>query len=241
MSHWVAELTWDQVAEHIGKGVIAVLPIGAEAKEHGYHMPMNTDYLQARWIVDNLAEHYPLLSWPVLNYGFYPAFIEYPGSCTLTAQTFSQVIKELLLSIIRSNFKRIIILNTGISTITPITKLLNTTQFPKSVNIKLVNVYSGTQYQSVEMQIREQNYGAHADELETSKLLEIAPTKVRMDKAEASDGKFVSGPLVRDDPNHPNFSPSGVYGDPRLATKEKGVMLLEAMLDDIGKEIETMK
>jgi creatinine amidohydrolase/Fe(II)-dependent formamide hydrolase-like protein len=34
-------------------------------------------------------------------------------------------------------------------------------------------------------------------------------------------------------PNEPNFSRSGVYGDTRLASKEKSELLVLAMLNDL--------
>ena len=44
----VAKLSWDEIAGRISDIAVGVIPIGTEAKEHGYHLPMNTDYLQAK-------------------------------------------------------------------------------------------------------------------------------------------------------------------------------------------------
>jgi creatinine amidohydrolase/Fe(II)-dependent formamide hydrolase-like protein len=44
---------------------------------------------------------------------------------------------------------------------------------------------------------------------------------------------MTSGSLNRGCPNEPNYTPSGVYGDPRLASKEKGELLVQAMLNDL--------
>ena len=41
-------------------------------------------------------------------------------------------------------------------------------------------------------------------------------------------------PLTPDDAESPNYSPSGSWGDPTLATKEKGEALLEAMAEDVA-------
>jgi creatinine amidohydrolase len=41
--HEVAGLTWDRIGERLDDGAVAILPIGAGAKQHGFHMPMGTD------------------------------------------------------------------------------------------------------------------------------------------------------------------------------------------------------
>ena len=48
--HLLERLTWDEVARRLENGAAAVLPIGAAAKEHGFHLPMNTDRVQAEWL-----------------------------------------------------------------------------------------------------------------------------------------------------------------------------------------------
>jgi creatinine amidohydrolase len=35
------------------------------------------------------------------------------------------------------------------------------------------------------------------------------------------------------DPSSPNYSPSGSFGDPTLASAEKGAALTQAMLEDV--------
>ncbi|MBA2411033.1 MAG: creatininase family protein [Gammaproteobacteria bacterium] len=54
-----------------------------------------------------------------------------------------------------------------------------------------------------------------------------------MDLAQACTREVKSGPLNRNDPDAPNYSPSGVYGDPQLASREKGEILVQAMLEDL--------
>ena len=37
-------------APHLRDGAAAILPIGAAAKQHGFHLPLNTDRIQAEWL-----------------------------------------------------------------------------------------------------------------------------------------------------------------------------------------------
>ena len=66
-------------------------------------------------------------------------------------------------------------------------------------------------------------------------MLALAPELVRMSRAEASPrpARQAAGPLTPFDSSSPNFSRSGSYGDPTLATRAKGEFLLAAMVEDV--------
>ena len=49
---------------------------------------------------------------------------------------------------------------------------------------------------------------------------------------------MAKGPLNRADPIRLNYSPSGVYGDPSLASRDKGEALLQAILQDLYELLE---
>ena len=70
-------------------------------------------------------------------------------------------------------------------------------------------------------------------------MLAIAPHLVDMARAEASPAlkQEAPGALTPSDPNSPNYSRSGSYGDPTLATAAKGEALLAAMLDDLSEQV----
>jgi creatinine amidohydrolase len=74
--------------------------------------------------------------------------------------------------------------------------------------------------------------------METSLMLALAPHLVDMMRAEASPARESATPgvLTPSDPNSPNYSRSGSYGDPTLATAAKGKALLAAMLDDLDEQ-----
>ena len=227
----VAEQSWPEVEAALANHAIAVLPIGATCKEHGKHMPMATDYLQTEWLISQIINQVNIVVWPTLGYGYYPAFVDYPGSCSLEENTFEKVVLEIIQGIIKSGAEQIFLLNTGISTIPA---LKNTVVSLKdSISITLSNIYSGDHFCAVEKKIKQQIRGSHADEIETSIMLAIASDKVLMDLADVYIEEKQPGPFNRIKKNQPNYSPSGVYGDARLATVEKGRLLLDAMLKDV--------
>jgi creatinine amidohydrolase len=196
--HDVAGLTWDRIGQQLRNGAAAILPIGAGAKEHGFHMPMATDQVFADYFARALAKKIDALIWPTLTYGAYPAFVSYAGSVSLSNEAFQAVVTEIADALVDFGARRVLILNTGLSTIAPV--------------------------------------GSHADEIETSLMMVVAPELV--DMAQATPSPFSAkapapGALSPDDPTSPNYSPSGSFGDPTLASVDKGSRLLAAILEDM--------
>ena len=227
----VAEKTWPDIEAAFANNAVAILPIAASCKEHGKHLPMATDYIQAEWLISQLINQINAVFWPSLSYGHYPAFVDYPGSCNLEESTFEKVVIEINHNIISAGANKIYLLNTGISTIPTLENVVRI--LSSFVKIQLINVYSGEYFSIVEKSIKQQKRGSHADEIETSIMLAIAPKKVNMELADTCTEEKQPGPLNRTQQDQPNYSPSGVYGDARLATEEKGKLLVAAMLKDI--------
>ena len=227
----VANLTWKEIEKRINSGTTGILPVGAASKEHGLHLPMNTDQIQAEWFAWQLAETENVLIWPTVVYGYYPAFTDYAGSCTLHTGTFTQMSREILESILHSGTSHVLVINTGISTIPPLEQAIDC---PVCKNrVTLFNAYSGRQFLQVQNSIQQQTNGGHADEIETSIMLAIAPDRVDMNLADTCITKTSSGVLSHRDPDSPRYSASGVVGDAVLATVEKGRQLCDAILLDL--------
>jgi creatinine amidohydrolase len=233
---FIERLSWDAVRARIAGGAAAILPIGAAAKQHGFHLPMNTDRIQAEWLASRIAEHIDALVWPTIAYGYYPAFVEYAGSSGLSAPVFEAVIAEIATGIIGFGCRALFVLDTGISTLAPVDRALARPAFGEVLHLK---VHDGPRYRRAARELAEQSHGSHADELETSLMLALAPDRVDMSRAEASPAVKTETPgrLTPSDASSPNYSRSGSYGDPTLATRAKGEVLLAAMVDDLIEQV----
>jgi len=192
--NFIERMTWDEVARHIGNGAAAILPVGAAAKEHGFHLPLNTDRIQAEWLASQLAERFDALIWPTLSYGYYPAFVAYAGSSSLSSATFEAVVHEIASGIVDHGCRKLFVLNTGISTLAPVERALARLDAGKVMHLR---IHEGPRYRQAADRLTEQNHGSHS----------------------------------------PNYSRSGSYGDPTLATSAKGEILLAAMLDDLREQV----
>ena len=235
-SAYVENLTWDDVEQNIAQGAIGVLSIGAASKEHGWHMPMNTDWIQAKWYEEQAMSAVHCLVWPTVGYGYYPAFTDFAGSCTLKESTFTNLIEDICGSIFKSGVQKLFIINTGVSTKKP---LIEAVKKFKS-NVFLHHANEGVHLENAKKQVCVQQYGTHADEAETSFMMAISPQSVIAEKRSLTshpmDFKFELR-IAKTEKDHVNYSPSGVYGDATLATLQKGEAIKNAKIQDLNHSI----
>lgn len=236
--HFVEHMSWDEVARRIARGAATILPIGAAAKQHGLHLPLDTDRIQAEFLASKLAARIDTLIWPTLTYGHYPAFVGYAGSISLSEATFEAVVAEIASGILAHGCRALFVLDTGISTRAAVGHALARVEAGNTLHLR---IHEGPRYRRAAAELARQGHGSHADELETSLMLAISPAIVEMSRAEASPpvAQPAPGRLTHSDQTSPNYSRSGSFGDPTLATLEKGEALLAAMLDDLCEQATT--
>ena len=236
---WLEDLTWPEAAERLKAGRHVIVPIGARAKEHGHHLPLNTDFRLARALCDGIAAELPVLIAPVVDFGYYPAFADYPGSQHLKAETFMALLEELIEPFIRDGARAISIVNTGVSTEGPVEIVVRNLQARHGVQIAVAHI---RRLGLSANHLLGQKLGGHGDEHETSIILAIDPHAVRMDRARVDYGHALHEPSTvfyqpsrfsGDPGSGSNYSATGVRGDPTLATAEKGCIILATQIADL--------
>lgn len=234
---FIEELAWPDVADAFKTGMPVILPIGAASKEHGHHLPMKTDWLLARALAEGIAARLPVLIAPTVPFGYYPVFRAYPGSQHLSADTFVRLLTELLEGFIDQGALRMAIVNTGVSTEGPIGLATRGILERRGITIGVADI---RRLGHKADHLLQQKRGSHADERETSVMLAIAPALVRMDLARADYGKkppagVFAAPVTMQsiDPGATDYSETGAFGDPSLASTEKGQAILDAMIEDL--------
>jgi creatinine amidohydrolase len=222
---WLEDLTWPEARDWFARGAPVVVPIGAISKEHGHHLPLKTDYLYARE--------------PVVGFGYYPAFVRYPGSQSLRSETFGALLTDIFQKFIRDGVKRLAVINTGVSTEPVLRCVVRDLYEATGVRVHTADIRMLGAATRGTMQ---QKLGGHGDESETSVILAIAPETVRRERAQPDYGHALTEPrsvfytptIFDGDPaSGPDYSATGVRGDPTLATAEKG----EAILADMAAEL----
>jgi creatinine amidohydrolase len=231
-------LSWDEAERILTPDTVVVIALGAESKEHGRHLQLNNDFLMAEYLKKRVLAAAPqnVVVAPTINYSFYPAFLEYPGSTSLSMDTARAMITDIIHSLAYYSPRRFYILNTGISTLRPLAQAASDLT-KEGIVLHYTDL---TKDDPVEQKLR-QSGGTHADEIETSMMLYIAPETVRMKKASRDLNSNQPGGLTRDPQGKGTYSPTGAWGDPTLATREKGQAVVESLITTILKDIDDLR
>ena len=234
----LADLTWPEAEKNLTPASVVVLPLGGAAVEHGPHLRLNNDDRIVRHLAGRVQAAAAVVVAPSFTYHFYPAFLEYPGSTHLRQETARDVVVDIVRSLARHGPKRFYVLNTGVSTVRA---LAQSAELLKAEGILLGYTDIIAIAGPAERQVRQQQRGTHADEIETSIMLYIAPDRVDMSRAVRDDSPQGRGGLTRREGGDGTYSKSGIWGDPTLATVDKGKIIVEAMVDGILREIAALR
>ncbi len=228
-------LTWVEAEKALKGYDVALIALGARSKEHGPHLPLKSDYVLAEYLMKRAADEVPVIVLPTLQYGYYPAFLEYPGSISIGAGTFKNVVMDICKSMRGYGIKKFYVLNTGVSTIGPLAEAEKELA-AAGITLRSFNILEADA--KLPAGLIKQEGGTHADEGETSMMLYIAPEMVDMSKAVKDyDARPGRHGLTRDPNGAGSYSPTGIYGDPTLATREKGRVIVESTVREIVRQL----
>ncbi|HLF19480.1 MAG TPA: creatininase family protein [Bacteroidota bacterium] len=230
-------LTWVEAEKGLTKETLVILPLGAASKEHGPHLKLNNDLILAEYFTKRVLYASNVVIAPTIPYHFYPAFVEYPGSTTLRLETARDLVIDICRSLTRFGPWRFYVLNTGVSTVRALKPAADSLA-AEGIVLRYTDLLKVLG--PIEKKVSKQEGGTHADEIETSMVLYIDSSSVDMTKA-VKDYRPSKGRLTRDPKSEGTYSPTGIWGDPTLATREKGKIVVEALVDALLREIEELR
>ncbi len=105
----ICDMNWMQVEAWLEHDDRAVVPLGS-TEQHAY-LSLCVDSILAEKMAVDAAEIPGVPVFPVLAYGMTPGFGAYPGTLTLRMETYVRLIRDLLDSLARSGFRRILLVN----------------------------------------------------------------------------------------------------------------------------------
>jgi creatinine amidohydrolase len=105
----ISRLNWKQVESYLQIDDRCVLPIGS-TEQHG-ELSLSVDAILPEKVAVDAAEPLGIPVFPRINYGLCPYFTAYPGSVTLRVETLLSVVRDILESLRRTGFRRIMIVN----------------------------------------------------------------------------------------------------------------------------------
>ncbi|MFT8243530.1 creatininase family protein [Roseomonas sp. BN140053] len=105
----ISEMNWMQVEEWLRSDNRAVVPVGS-TEQHAY-LSLGVDSILSENVSLEAAAPLGVPVFPVLPYGITPAFAAYPGTVSLRTETHLRVVRDVLDSLYRSGFRRILLVN----------------------------------------------------------------------------------------------------------------------------------
>lgn len=232
------EITWPEAEKALGGNAVVVLPIAGGTKEHGLHLPLGTDM----YVIEELARIVArdsdsrVLMLPILNFAYFPAFVDWPGTVSIGASSFISFVSDIVRSYARHGAKKFLLLDGGVSTQGPLSIVSYDLANELGIRVAVTNIAElGGE---AKKRVCVEKGGGHGDESETSCVLAIRPDLVRLDRAVDETAQAVphtrsgSGALLIT-LKGPMRTKSGINGAPSAASAEKG----RAILDAMGREV----
>ena len=249
-----SDANYISLTQHTDK--IVVLALGA-IEQHGPHLAVSTDTdivsaiaLQAerRLTSDIILCH-------TLPFGSSHHHLSFGGTMSISPSTYTQMIVELVDSLLQSGFRRIVLLNGHGGNITPVKQALTILSNKYDVTLK-PNIVLITYWELAKKIFSgdppmESPALSHGCEYETSLMLHLFPEKVLPNKIKRSARPDSNGfiPWEDDEPyrgvvmvKQTEFiSDNGCSGEPQLASAEKGKHLFNHAVESLVQFLNSFK
>lgn len=233
----IEEMTMGDFAEGLKITRSILIPFGS-VEQHGSHLPLATDTIQACEVGKKASRLIPLFVAPPVHYGNCRSTACHPGTISISTDTLKRLLKDIVRSCRLQGLRNFIIL-TGHAGGSHRMALQDGGEelLAEFAEIKIAVVTELDLVRAVAGGIVETEGDSHAGEIETSRIMHSHPQLVR------GEGKpeypaFPEGILVRD---KRKYWPGGVWGDPTRASAEKGKRLEELVVERIVQLVRKME
>lgn len=221
---------------------IAVISTG-HTEQHGLHLPLNTDSLIVEAIARGLQERLPeqVFCLPVWPYGVSTHTREFEGTLNQGGRVFEDFFLAIVERLVDFGFRMIYFSNGHGGNHSFIVNVV------KYAGERYPHAFIATEWLHTTGpslgQIRKSQRGGmgHGGELETSYILHLRPDLVHMDRATSETGfistpnfymDWVEGGSLIANPAWSDDTTSGIYGDARMGSAEKGRQWLQAAIEE---------
>jgi creatinine amidohydrolase len=105
----IAECHWQQIEAYLRQDDRCVLPFGS-TEQHA-QLSLCVDAILAERVAVEAAEPLGVPVYPAMPFGLAPYFLDFPGSVSLRVETLLAVARDLIDSVARAGFRRILLVN----------------------------------------------------------------------------------------------------------------------------------
>ena len=246
-SVWLHELTWEEVASYLRGRDTIIVPFGT-TEQHGPAGPLGLDTYVAIGLAEDAAKRAGVLAAPPVWYGDSSHHLGFPGTISVKTETLMQIVYDIVRSLARHGFKRILMVNghkwTNLAALTSAARNIREFELPGVLTAVADPMFLA---RGIAATIKSTNEH-HAGELEVSQVLYKFPHTIRTEKLSdaASDFGQALGPFATADLfggghdsieqpwtswDQKRIAPTGQFSSNSAASAEKGKAYHDYMVD----------
>lgn len=246
-SVWLQELTWEEVSAYLRTRDTIIVPFGT-TEQHGPAGSLGLDAYVAIGLAEDAAARAGVLVAPPVWYGDSSHHLGFAGTISLRTETLIQIVYDIVRSLARHGFKRVLLLNghkwTNLPALSSAARNIREFELPGVLTAVADPMYLA---RGIARQIKEANEH-HAGELEISQVLYKFPHTIRSERFSdaACDFTEAFGPFATDDLfgggrdsidqpwtswDQQRIAPTGQFSSNRAASAEKGKQYHDYMVD----------
>ncbi len=239
---FVGRMTWRQVEKAIARGAAALFPLGS-TEEHGPHGPMG-DYLAAEEMAIRVARETGDVVFPCLPFSYSEYFRNFPGTITVSSRIIFDLVGEIVDCLIGHGFKHIVLVNGHKGNESTLLLLVREIRRQKGLLVPIVSPLAMGLTPALSRELYGDAKTGHGAEPMGSLMSYLFPGSVDLSLAEDWEQKPVLGMRTSAPSGLGGIffegvevplavcmeditPPSGSYGDPMLASPDKGRRIVE--------------
>lgn len=225
-------LSWPEVRAELERGRDTVVIAFGATEQHGPHMPLATDAMIGDHLARLVAERLDAFVAPTVRVGCSEHHLAFPGTLSVSEETFHRVVGDIVSSLARGGFRRIVLIPTHGGNFGPLAGALAKIGPVEGVEIRALTdlgaLFAIAQQGVEEYGVPLAEGGLHAGEWETSMLMSIHPELVHLERGEPGyTGDMESAVSAIFGSGVHALAPNGVIGDPSQASPEHGARYWE--------------
>jgi creatinine amidohydrolase/Fe(II)-dependent formamide hydrolase-like protein len=240
----LGHMTWQEVATSIRQGTrVVIIPV-ASTEQHGPHLPLLTDSLMVESVAHTAAEQAGgVLVAPLIPYGTSDNHLDFPGTASLRLDTLRAVLVDVGRSLAGHGFDVVVFLNGHGGN----SQALRAAAYDlRQTTGKVIAAIDWFAFIKDGYRHMESKYMWHADESETSLMLHMHPSHVRMGLAvnevprsiplfEFTHEALLTAKVDLGLPRTKAVVDSGTFGDAKMGTAAKGKVCVDEAIDGLVK------
>ena len=236
-------LTWPEIRRELEAGRDTIVIAFGAVEQHGHHLPMGTDSMLGDALGEAIAERLDAIRAPTMRVGCSQHHMAFPGTMSLSNETFHAMVADIVSGWAGHGFKRIVLLPSHGGNFGPLGEAVAKIEVPDGVQVIAISdlslLVNATLVTGSELGVPAEDGGIHGGEWETSMMLDLHPELVHMDRAVAGYKGELQAGLERflAEGVHA-LTDTGVFGDPANASAEHGRIYFERLVEIAVEEVE---